>query len=151
MVADTAGEPETSQLGGRLASMLAGRPHLTRLGVRLAEAAVGQVSLHLDPRVAGDVADPMQGGFDRSLVIALGDAAGWLSVASALDGDRSVATLEMTVDLVVPRSPIVLLEAVGVVIRTGRSLSSARVDVIAVAGRGERTRIGLLQVTYIAG
>lgn len=151
MVAEATGEPEASQVGGRLAFMLAERPHLTRLGVRLAEAAEGRVVLHLDSRDAGDVTDPAHGGFDRSLVITLGDAAGWLSVASVLGRDRPVATLEMTVDLVVPPSPIEVLEAVGVVVRTGRSLSSARVDVSAVAGTGERTRIGLMQVTYTAG
>lgn len=134
---------------------LQGRSLLARLGVEIASVVDGRVTIRLALETVS-AADPAHGGIDRSLVIALGDAAGWLAVVAALCGEggsgrSAVSTLEQKVDLVVPPIAPVALQATGWVIRRGRSLSSARSDVVAVGPDGQETTVGLLQGTYAAG
>ncbi|MCB1509823.1 MAG: hypothetical protein KDJ36_02880 [Hyphomicrobiaceae bacterium] len=142
-----------------LKSAVAVRPYLAGLGIEITAARPDRVSVRLG-YAASPCNDPAHGGCDRGLVLMLGDAAGWLAVtgglAGGLAGDASanaarVSTLEHKVDLVASSFNPTALEASGVVIRRGRSLTTVRIDVVALAADGRRETVGLFQGTYAVG
>jgi acyl-coenzyme A thioesterase PaaI-like protein len=125
-------------------------------GVTIVVAEAGSVTLWLprSPEGAGnadDLTDQAHGAFDRSVVVALGDAACWLAVVGVTDPRRRVATLEMKVDLITAHEPLVALEATGVVRRVGRSLSATSATVHGIGPGGERRKVGLVLATMLAG
>lgn len=136
-----------SEVRKRVAASLATRPLLVGWGVVIAEVRPGAVSLHL-PDVHA-MPDPEQGGCDRSVVMAVADAAGWLSVVAGVKDPASVGSLEMKCDLAVPEQKVRALFAAASVIRQGRSLASVRSTVTAEAEDGSRQKICFIEATYI--
>ena len=127
---------------------LASRPWLAAMGVEIVLAEAGRAVLRLPMEKPGDAVDPAHGGFDRGIVMVLGDAAGWLCVVGGVVDRRNVRTLGITCDLVAATSVPAMLTADATVVRRGRSLSVVHSKVMAADTSGARQPIGLVQATY---
>jgi len=135
-------------------------------GGRLHQVSAGMVSLRLpcdldvtDLDVTGpdatgpDVKGTRLAELEAGLILALGDAAGMLSVVSALGEPAKVSTLELTSNLMLPDQFARVLEARGQVVRLGRSIVSARIEVAGIGGVLDEdrlpVRVALLQGSYM--
>ncbi len=81
--------------------------------------------------------------------MALADAAAWLVAVATQPESCVLATLETTIDLVVPEFPVMMLESEGCVVRLGRSLTAVRSRVVAIGPDDLRAVVGLFQGTMI--
>lgn len=89
-----------------------------------------------------------QGFFHGGIIGAIGDTAGGYAALSLMPAGLEVLTVDYTANFVRPATGE-LLRAEGRVLRSGRTLTVARIDVSAVAA-GRSTACGLLQATYIS-
>jgi uncharacterized protein (TIGR00369 family) len=125
------------------------RPLLRAWQVAVHDAAEATVELRMPLPADQRFDDPAHGGCDRALVVALGDAAAWLSILATMEDGAKLATLEMKVDWVVPRAAVTTLAARAEVVRRGRSLSTVRATLRSVGAAGRAENLGFIEATYI--
>jgi len=145
-----AGGAPGQELRSRLDVALATRPLLKAWLVSVVAAETGRVALAMPAAADHAGADPAHGGLDRAVVIALGDAAAWLSAVTGLPAGRQAATIDLRADLVIPATPVERLLARGEVIRQGRSLITVQSAVVSERiDRDEPESLGFIAATYI--
>ena len=117
---------------------------MREIGARLAHVEPGRVVIELpfSPRLT-----QQHGRFHGAVLGAIGDTAGGYAALSLMPAGSEVVSVEYKVNFVRPAAGD-LLRAVGQVVRPGRSVTVARIDVLAVTG-GEATIAALMQATFM--
>jgi|GEM_PF-6629411 len=147
----------------RVLRVFRARPLLTALGMAIRKIEPGCVVIRMPcsgrllEGAGGAAADLME--LDPGAIVALGDAAGNLTVTSLAEDHIAVRLLELKSNFMLPHTQATTLEAIGTVVRLGRSLSSVRVVIEAIGGavsdergqavKDEPVRVALLQGTYL--
>lgn len=114
------------------------------LGARMGEVAPGRVSIELP---YGEVVGQQQGLFHGGAIGAIGDIAGGYAALSLTPAGSEVVTVEYKINFIRPAKGT-LLRAEGHVLRAGKSLTIARIDVSVIEG-GKATTVALLQATFM--
>lgn len=115
------------------------------LGARLGEVAPGEVHIHL-PKHDGLL--QQRGYFHAGASGAIVDSAGGYAALTMLPEDKDVVSVEYKINLVAPAVGDEL-EAVGTVIRSGRTISTVRLEVFSLVGQ-ERKLVVAGQQTIFA-
>jgi uncharacterized protein (TIGR00369 family) len=120
------------------------QPAMKLIGAQLVEVTPGRCAIHLPYR-----ADLTQqhGVFHGGLVGTIADSAGGYAAHSLMPAGSEVVTVEFKLNLVAPAKGE-MLEAVGTVLRPGRTLTVARIDVYAMQGAA-RVLCGAAQQTLM--
>ncbi|MEQ1614356.1 MAG: PaaI family thioesterase [Hyphomicrobiaceae bacterium] len=113
-------------------------------GARLAEIEPGRVAIELP---YGEVVGQQQGLFHGGAIGALGDIAGGYAALSLMPAGSEVVTVEYKINFIRPAKGA-LLRAEGQVLRAGKSVTVARIDVSVVDG-DKPTAVALLQATFM--
>lgn len=141
--------PDTGESEGsprRRVQRLFERSGLMRhLNARLGEVAKGRAHVHLP---YGPELTQHHGYFHGGATAAIADSAGGYAALTVLPADQSVLTVEFKINLLAPAQGE-SLEAVGQVVRSGKTLSVVRVDVYALRS-GEKTPVAVMQQTLMA-
>lgn len=114
------------------------------LGARLGRIEPGEARIHLP---MSERVTQQHGYFHGGATSTIIDSAGGYAVLTLLDQDSEVLTVEYTVNFVAPAVGDEL-EAIGTVLRLGRTLSACRIDVYAVT-EGNRELVAAGQQTLI--
>jgi uncharacterized protein (TIGR00369 family) len=114
------------------------------LGAQLRSVLPGRVIIELP---AGDAVSQQQGLFHGGAIGAIGDVAGGYAALSLMPAGSEVVTVEYKINFVRPAKGE-LLRAEGQVLRAGRSVTVARIDVAAIED-GKATVVALLQATFM--
>jgi len=114
------------------------------LGAQLTEVAAGRVVIRLRYRQELTQQD---GFFHAGATSAIADSAGGYAGFTLFPAGSSVLTVEFKINLVAPARGD-FLEAVGTVVRSGRTLTICQMEVFAVTGT-QRTLVALGQQTLI--
>ncbi|HET9021821.1 MAG TPA: PaaI family thioesterase [Ornithinibacter sp.] len=118
---------------------------MTHLGARLTHVGPGRVHISLPHRPEVTQQD---GYVHAGATSAIADSAGGYAALTLFREGMAVLTVEYKVNLLAPAAGD-SLEAEGVVLRSGRTLTVCRVDVFAVRGDA-RTLVAAAQQTLIA-
>jgi len=129
---------------GRVRASFARQAAMRLIGARLAEVAPGRCTIELPVR---DDLTQQHGFVHGGIVGMIGDSAGGYSAFSLMPADASVLTVEFKINLLAPARGE-LLVAAGMVVKPGRTLSIARVDVYARTKGGDEL-IATLQQTLM--
>jgi uncharacterized protein (TIGR00369 family) len=114
------------------------------LGARLSEIAPGRVHIVLPSRPE---VTQQHGYFHAGATSAIADSAGGYAAFTLFPEDSSVLTVEYKINLLAPAEGD-HLEAVGTVLRAGRTLTVCRLEVFAVRAE-DRTLVASGQQTLI--
>jgi uncharacterized protein (TIGR00369 family) len=114
------------------------------LGARLAEIAPGRVHIVLPSRPE---VTQQHGYFHAGATSAIADSAGGYAAYTLFPEDSSVLTVEYKINLLAPAEGD-HLEAVGTVLRSGRTLTVCRLEVFGVRG-AEKSLVASGQQTLI--
>lgn len=118
---------------------------MQHLGARLGDVAPGRVHIHLP--FAASVTQHL-GLFHAGATATIGDAAGGWAALTLQPPGHTVLTVEFKINLLAAGQGE-SLEAVGRVVRSGRTLTVCQVDIFALQA-GEKTAIALMQQTIMA-
>lgn len=129
----------------RIATSFAKQGLMAHIGARLGQVSPGEVHIHLpmSPQVT-----QQHGYFHGGVTTTIADSAGGYAALSLLDDDTEVLAVELKINLVAPAIGDEL-EAIGTVLKSGRTLTVCRMDVYAVTG-AQRTLVAAGQQTVIA-
>ena len=114
------------------------------LGARMGEVAPGRVRIELP---YGEMVGQQQGLFHGGAIGAIGDIAGGYAALSLMPAGSEVVTVEYKINFIRPAKGA-LLRAEGQVLRAGRSVTVARIDVLVIDG-DKVTAVALLQATFM--
>jgi len=117
---------------------------MRHLGATLAEVAPGRVCIRMP---YAETLTQQHGYFHAGATSAIADSAGGYAGMTLFPEGSSVLTVEFKVNLLAPAQGD-YLEAVGTVIRTGRTLTICQLDVFGLRGE-RRTHVALGQQTLI--
>ena len=117
---------------------------MRHLGAELAELEVGRAVVRMPYR---EELTQQHGFFHAGGTTAICDSAGGYAALTMFPGDSSILTVEFKINLLAPALGD-YLEAVGKVVRAGRTLTVCQMEVFGVA-RNERTLVALGQQTLI--
>jgi uncharacterized protein (TIGR00369 family) len=117
---------------------------MSRLGIQLGTVLPGEV--HVRAPYAEHLTQHL-GYFHAGVTTTLADAAGGFAGLTLLPDDQTVLSVEFKINFMAPALGDAL-EAVGRVVRQGRTLSVAQIDVYALRG-DDRKAIALMQQTLI--
>lgn len=117
---------------------------MAHLGARLGEVVPGRVHILLPARAE---VTQQNGYFHAGATSAIADSAGGYAAFTLFPDDTSVLTVEFKMNLLSPALGE-RLEAVGTVLKPGRTLTVCRLDVFAVQGE-ERKLVAAGQQTLI--
>ena len=134
--------PEIEQ---RVRRSFANQGLMRHLGVALTEIARGRVVLRLP---FSDNVTQQLGYFHAGGTSAIADSAGGYAGLTVFPADKEVLTVEFKINLIAPGKGD-YLEAIGNVVRSGRTLTVCQVEVHGVTA-STRTQIALCQQTLIA-
>jgi uncharacterized protein (TIGR00369 family) len=118
---------------------------LRHLGARLGLVLRGEVHVHL--AYSADITQ-QNGFFHAGATSTIADTAGGFAGLTVFRPGHSVLTVEFKINLLAPAQGE-SLEAIGRVIRSGRTLTIAQVDVYAIQS-GKKVHVALAQQTLIA-
>ncbi|MEV8341378.1 PaaI family thioesterase [Streptomyces niveus] len=118
---------------------------MTHLGARLAHIGPGRVHIELPARPE---VTQQHGYIHAGATSAVADSAGGYAALTLLDEDSDVLTVEYKINLLAPAAGD-HLEAVGTVLKSGRTLTVCQLEVYAVQGGGERKLVANGQQTLI--
>lgn len=113
-------------------------------GARLGEICPGRVVIELP---FGEAVGQQQGLFHGGAIGAVGDIAGGYAALSLMPVGSEVVTVEFKINFIRPAKGS-LLRAEGHVLRAGKSVTVARIDVSVVEG-DNATAVALLQATFM--
>ena len=128
----------------RIEASFAKQGLMNTLGARLGEIDSGEVHIHLP---MSEAVSQQHGYFHGGATSIIADSAGGYAALTKFDADSEVLTVEYKINLIAPARGEEL-EAVGTVVKAGRTLSIYRLDVFAHAG-DERKLIAAGQQTLI--
>ena len=117
---------------------------MLHLGATLANVGAGMVKVRMPYR---SELTQQHGYFHAGATSAIADTAGGYAGFSLFPEDSSVLTIEFKINLVAPAQGD-FLEAVGTVLRSGRTLTICQMEVFGVAGQ-ERTLVAVGQQTLM--
>lgn len=100
---------------------------MTTLGTRLGQISPGEVHIHLP---MSDAVTQQHGYFHGGATSTIADSAGGYAALTLMDKDSEVLTVEYKINLIAPATGDEL-EAVGTVLKPGRTLTICRIDVYA--------------------
>ncbi|MFG2899110.1 PaaI family thioesterase [Streptomyces zaomyceticus] len=118
---------------------------MSHLGARLAHIGPGRVHIVLPARPA---VTQQHGYVHAGATSAIADSAGGYAALTRFDEDSEVLTVEYKINLLAPASGD-HLEAIGTVLRTGRTLTVCQLEVYGVQADGTRTLVANGQQTLI--
>ena len=131
-----------SDVAARVRDSFARQGLMAHLGAELAEVSPGRVVIRLPYR---DELTQQDGFFHAGASSAIADSAGGYAGLSVFPTASSVLTVEYKINLVAPARGE-HLEAVGAVVRSGRTLTVCQLQVFAVAA-SERSLVAVGQQT----
>ncbi|GAA0593100.1 PaaI family thioesterase [Kribbella sandramycini] len=117
---------------------------MAHLGARLTHIGPGLVHIELPSRPE---VTQQHGYFHAGATSSIADSAGGYAAFTLFPADSSVLTVEFKINLLAPAEGE-FLDAVGAVLKAGRTLTVCRLEVFAVAG-GQRTLVAAGQQTLI--
>lgn len=126
----TALQPDAEQ---RIHAAFDAQPYVKQLGARIASLSPGRAELELPFRMDLARAD---GAFDTGIVATLAENAGRVAAHTMLPADRVALTVEFKVNIMAPGKGEVLV-AWGQVVRSGKTVTVCRADLVARSGGGE--------------
>ena len=138
------GEPATSEVQARIQASFDRQGLMRHLGARLTQVEPGTVRITLPSRPE---VTQQHGYFHAGATSTIADSAGGYAAYTLFPADTEVLSVEFKINLLAPAVGD-FLEAIGTVLRAGRTLSVCRVDVFAVRGT-ERTLVAVAQQTLI--
>ncbi|MFC9748306.1 PaaI family thioesterase [Streptomyces niveus] len=118
---------------------------MTHLGARLAHIGPGRVHIELPARPE---VTQQHGYIHAGATSAVADSAGGYAALTLLDEDSDVLTVEYKINLLAPAAGD-HLEAIGTVLKSGRTLTVCQLEVYAVQDGGERKLVANGQQTLI--
>ena len=136
--------PLNPQFEARVRDSFARQAAMTLIGARLTVVAPArcEIELPVRPELA------QQHGYVHGGVVGMiADSAGGYAAFTLMPADASVLTIEYKINMLAPAEGESLL-AVGQVLRPGRSISVAQVEVFGVRGT-ERRRVAAVQQTLM--
>jgi len=137
-------EEATAEVKARVKDSFERQGLMVHLGARLSEIGPGRVHIVLPSRPE---VTQQHGYFHAGATSAIADSAGGYAAYTLFPEDSSVLTVEYKINLMAPAEGE-LLEAVGTVLRSGRTLTVCRLEVFAVQG-AERSLVASGQQTLI--
>jgi uncharacterized protein (TIGR00369 family) len=139
----TAPTPADPDYAAAVRTSFARQGLMAELGARLVVVEPGRVEIELpfSPRIS-----QQQGLFHGAAIGAIGDSAGGYAALSLMPAGSEVVTVEYKINFVRPAKGT-LLRARGLVLRAGRSMTVARIDVDMIDGAAP-AKVALLQATY---
>lgn len=141
--------PADPDFEARVRASFAQQGLLVGLGARLAAIAPGSVTIELDfsERVGQQI-----GLFHGGAIGAIADSAGGYSALTLMPAGSEVVTVEYKINFTRPAHGR-LIRAVGHVLRAGKSITTARVDVNVVeqgtVGAGQERLCAAMQATFM--
>lgn len=140
------GEPANgdARLRARIEASFARQGLMQTLGARLGHIEPGQVHIHLP---LSERVTQQHGFFHGGATSTIADSAGGYAALTRFDTGSEVLTVEYKINLLAPARGDEL-EAIGTVLKAGRTLTICRLDVYAHAG-GARTLVAAGQQTLI--
>lgn len=138
-------DPLSQETVDRITASFAAQGLMKHLGARIGTVEPGQVRIHLpmSPEVT-----QQHGYFHGGATSTIADSAGGYAALTLLGAEREVLTVEFKINLLAPAAGHEL-EAVGTVIRPGRTLTVCKLEVHAGAGQ-ERALVASGQQTLIS-
>jgi uncharacterized protein (TIGR00369 family) len=137
-------EEATAEVQKRVRDSFERQGLMHHLGARLSEIAPGRVHIVLPSRPE---VTQQHGYFHAGATSAIADSAGGYAALTLFPEDSSVLTVEYKINLLAPAEGD-HLEAVGTVLRPGRTLTICRLEVFAVRAE-DRTLVASGQQTLI--
>ncbi|NNN08242.1 MAG: PaaI family thioesterase [Acidimicrobiaceae bacterium] len=134
----------TSETQARIEQSFAKQGLMSTLGARLGQITPGEVHIHLP--MSGRVTQ-QHGFFHGGATSAIADSAGGYAALTLFDPGSAVLTVEYKINLLAPARGDEL-EAVGTILKSGRTLTICRLDVYAHAN-GARVLVAAGQQTLI--
>jgi uncharacterized protein (TIGR00369 family) len=137
-------EQATAEVQARVRSSFDRQGLMEHLGARLTHIAPGRVHIQLPSRTE---VTQQHGYFHAGATSAIADSAGGYAAFTLFPEESSVLTVEYKINLLAPAEGD-YLEAVGTVLRSGRTLTVCNLEVFAVT-TARRTLIATGQQTVI--
>ncbi|GAB2641348.1 PaaI family thioesterase [Nocardia goodfellowii] len=137
-------EQVTAEVRTRIEECFARQGLMTHLGARLSHIAPGRVHIVLPHRPE---VTQQHGYIHAGATSAIADSAGGYAGFTLFPADSSVLTVEYKINLLAPAAGE-YLEAVGTVLKPGRTLTICKLEVFAVQGE-QRSLIATGQQTLI--
>jgi uncharacterized protein (TIGR00369 family) len=134
----------SAEVQGRVRDSFARQGLMHHLGARLSEIVPGRVHIVLPSRPE---VTQQHGYFHAGATSAIADSAGGYAAYTLFPEDSSVLTVEYKINLLAPAEGD-HLEAVGTVLKSGRTLTVCRLEVFGVGG-AERSLVASGQQTLI--
>lgn len=125
-------EAATAEVQARVRDSFERQGLMHHLGARLSEIAPGRVHIVLPSRPE---VTQQHGYFHAGATSAIADSAGGYAAYTLFPEDSSVLTVEYKINLLAPAEGD-HLEAVGTVLKSGRTLTVCRLEVFGVQGAG---------------
>ena len=135
-------EPATPDVRARVRASFERQGLMSLLGARLTRVAAGQVHIVLPSRPE---VTQQHGYIHAGATGAIADTAGGYAALTLFPDDREVLTVEYKINLLAPAAGD-HIEAVGTVLKSGRTLSVCRLEVFGVRGE-QRTLVAAGQQT----
>ncbi|MCF2571742.1 PaaI family thioesterase [Brevibacterium sp. UCMA 11754] len=142
---DRAQTDDVSQaMKDKIAASFAAQGLMNSLGARLGDVDKGEVHIHLpmSPEVT-----QQHGFFHGGATSTIADSAGGYAALTMFDSESAVLTVEFKINLIAPAVGEEL-EAIGTVLKPGRTLTISRLEVFAHDG-GKRKLVAAGQQTLI--
>lgn len=140
----TTAEGSVPEVVARVEASFARQGLMTLIGAELAEISPGRVVITLPRRPQ---VSQQHGYIHAGATSAIADSAGGYAALTLMPGTAEVLTVEYKLNLVAPATGD-RLEAIGTVLRSGRTLSVCRLEVFSVQGE-DRTLVAAGQQTLI--
>ncbi|MEJ1105768.1 MULTISPECIES: PaaI family thioesterase [unclassified Kribbella] len=137
-------EAATAEVQARVRDSFERQGLMHHLGARLSEIAPGRVHIVLPSRPE---VTQQHGYFHAGATSAIADSAGGYAAYTLFPEDSSVLTVEYKINLLAPAEGD-HLEAIGTVLKSGRTLTVCRLEVFGVQG-AERSLVASGQQTLI--
>ena len=134
-------QPQSPDFAARVRDSFARQGIMALIGARLTRVEPGLVEIEVPYR---DDLTQQHGFFHAGVTSTIGDSAGGYAAFSLFPADASVLTTEFKINLLAPAEGEVL-RAVGRVVKPGRTLTVAEVEVFAVAAGTERLCAKMLE------
>ncbi len=141
---DDPGQPATQEIQARVTASFERQGLMAHLGARLGHIGPGRVHILLPERPE---LTQQNGYFHAGATSAIADSAGGYAAFTLFPEDTSVLTVEYKINLLAPAEGD-HLEAVGTVLKPGRTLTICRLDVFGVRG-DQRKLVAAGQQTLI--
>lgn len=134
----------SSDLVAKIQNSFAAQGLMSHLGARLGTISKGEVHIH---QPMGDNVTQQHGFFHGGVTGAIADSAGGYAALTMFDAESEVLTVEYKINLVAPAIGDEL-EAVGTVIKPGRTLTICNIEVFA-HNEGQKKLVATGQQTLI--